>query len=77
MAEALGRAIRTERTRYGFSQEGFATHAGIDRTYMSDVERGKRNISLRNLLLIAGALRMHLSELISEAEEIAALPEDD
>lgn len=54
-------------------QEGFALHAGIDRTYMSGIERGKRNVSLRSLLLISAALQMKVSELIAEAEEIATL----
>ena len=77
MAKSLGRAIQSKRVRYGYSQEGFAQRAGIDRTYMSGIERGKRNVSLRNLLLIAGALQMKLSELVAEAEEIAVLPNDD
>ena len=77
MAVALGRAIRSNRVRHGLSQGGFALRANIDRTYMSDIERGERNISLRNLLLISDALRKPLSELIAEAEEIAALQDDD
>ena len=48
-------------------------HAGMDRTYMSAIERGKRNVSLRSLLLISEALQIKVSELISEAEEIAEL----
>ena len=76
MAVALGRAIRSNRVRFGYSQEGFAAHVGMHRTYMSDVERGERNVSLRNLLLLADALRIPLSELMREAEEIANLRND-
>lgn len=77
MAKSLGRAIRSNRVRWGLSQEAFAARAGVDRTYMSDVERGERNVSLRNLLLISDALRLRLSALIAEAEEIARLPDED
>ena len=76
MAVALGRAIRSNRVRHGLSQGEFAIRAKIDRTYMSDIERGERNVSLRNLLLISDALRMKLSELIAEAEEISELEHD-
>lgn len=77
MTVSLGRAIRAERARLGFSQEKFALKAGLHRTYMSDIEGGGRNVSLGNLLRISNALKKPLSELIAEAEEIARLPEDD
>lgn len=69
---ALGNTIRAERYRRGYrSQEGFAYAAGLHPNYMGAVERGERNVSLQNLLLIAGALEMPLSRLIAEAEELA------
>lgn len=70
IAKGIGRAIKVYRARHDISQEEFALRAGLHRTYVGDLERGERNISLRNLVLIAGALRMRLSELIVEAEEI-------
>ena len=76
MAKSLGRAIQSKRVRYGYSQEGFAMHAGMDRTYMSAIERGKKNVSLRSLMLISAALQMKVSELVAEAEEIAALQDE-
>ena len=51
-------------------------HAGMDRTYMSAIERGKKNVSLRSLMLISAALQMKVSELVAEAEEIAALQDE-
>ena len=72
MAVGLGRAIKADRIRRGLSQEKFADRAKIHRTYVSDVERGERNISFRNLLRISSALGKPLSEIIAEAEEIAA-----
>ncbi len=66
---SLGRVIRAARADLGYSQESFAFAVGIHRTYMGAVERGERNISLRNLVRIANALKMPLSRLIAEAEE--------
>lgn len=73
MTTGLGRAVRAGRVRLGYSQEGFAVAAGLHRTYLSDIERGGRNVSLRNLLLLSSALNKPLSELVREAEEIATL----
>lgn len=44
--EKLGNALRRLRNRQGLSQEAVALAAHIDRRYMSDVENGKRNVSL-------------------------------
>jgi len=60
----FGRRVRELRQATGSSQEAFATTCGLDRTYVSGVERGKRNISLRNIDVIAKALRISLSELM-------------
>lgn len=73
LQRALGNTIRAERYRRGYrSQEAFAYAARLHPNYAGAVERGERNISLQNLLRIAGALHMPLSDLISEAEELAA-----
>jgi transcriptional regulator with XRE-family HTH domain len=48
-----------------FSQEDLANVAGLDRTYISSVERGKRNISIINLEKIATALGYSLLEFFS------------
>lgn len=65
----MGRTVRAWRHRWGFSQEGFAEAAGLHRTYVSDLERGERNVSLQNLVRIANALEIPLSRLVAEAEE--------
>lgn len=70
---ALGNTIRAERYRRGYrSQEAFAYAVGIHPGYAGAVERGERNVSLENLLRISEALEMPLSELIRQAEELAA-----
>jgi transcriptional regulator with XRE-family HTH domain len=64
----LGDAIRARRREIGISQEALADQIGIDRTYLSGIERGERNPSYTNLLRISASLRMPLSELQAAAE---------
>jgi transcriptional regulator with XRE-family HTH domain len=63
IAERFGLAVRTRREELGLVQEELAERAGIHRTYLSDVERGSRNVSLVNIERLAGALGLSLSEL--------------
>ena len=60
----LGVAIRLLRQQRGLSQEALAHLAAIDRSYMSGIERGRRNLSLLNMARIAAALRVPLTELL-------------
>jgi transcriptional regulator with XRE-family HTH domain len=62
---AFGSAIRMHREKLGISQEEFAHQAGLHRTYISDIERGRRNVSLLNLVRLADALRVPISHLFS------------
>jgi len=59
----FGERLRDLRQASGLSQEAFAERCGLDRTYISGIERGKRNVSLQNLKLIAKALNTSLSRL--------------
>lgn len=63
----LGRAIRDARAVRKLSQEALADAAGINRTHMGEVERGKRNASFLAILRIASALDLPASELIAAA----------
>lgn len=63
---AFGQAIRDVRNRRGVSQEGLALQCGLDRTYISGIERGTRNPSLTNILKIAAALEVGPAELFAE-----------
>ncbi len=60
---SLGNRIRELRTQAGFSQEKFALHISMDRTYFASVEAGKRNISIRNIKKIADGLGVSLAVL--------------
>lgn len=64
----FGKAVRKLRSDRGISQEKFAELCGLHRTYISDVELGKRNVSLENIGRIAEALNMPLSELFAEVK---------
>lgn len=61
----LGEKIKKIRKEKGFSQEQLATKSKLHRTYISDIERGDRNISIRNIEKIAKALGVAISDLLS------------
>lgn len=61
----LGDRIRKLRKKYGWTQVEFAERVGIDRSFLADVERGKRNVSILNLDLMAKGLKVSLSQLFS------------
>lgn len=59
----FGDAVRTLRQAKQISQEEFADSCGLHRTYISDIELGKRNVSLENIDKIATALGVSISRL--------------
>src|SRR5688500_16478820 len=61
----FGAAVKQWRERLRVSQEELATRAGMQRSYIADVERGARNISLRNVEKLAEALRISVGALFS------------
>ena len=61
----LGTRIQKLRKARGWTQAEMAERVGIDRSFLADVERGKRNISILNLELIAKGFRVSLSQLFS------------
>jgi transcriptional regulator with XRE-family HTH domain len=65
---ALGLALRGARRRAGVSQERLAELAGLDRTYVSGVERGVRNPTLLTLVRLCDALGIDLKDLIESIE---------
>jgi transcriptional regulator with XRE-family HTH domain len=65
LKRSLGRIIRARRIERGFSQESFAATIGLHRTYVGDIERGERNVSIENLVRIANGLNLSLAEIFS------------
>jgi transcriptional regulator with XRE-family HTH domain len=61
----FGRRVRDLRRKRGWTQVEFSELLGLDRSYLADLERGKRNVSLRNLEIIAKGFRLSLSQLFS------------
>ena len=59
----FGQRVRELRTARGLSQEAFAAKCGLDRTYLGGIERGERNLALRNIQAIAKALGVSISKL--------------
>ena len=68
---ALGRRIREHRLKRGYSQEAFADHCGVHRTFMGTIERGESNLSFSNLVKVSKALGITLSQLLSGLEKRA------
>lgn len=59
----FGDCVRTTRLALGLSQEKLALDCGLDRTYISSVERGRRNVSLINIHKLADALGVSPADL--------------
>lgn len=63
-----GQAVRKARLEQGVSQEELAGRCGLHRTYISDIELGKRNLSLENIERIAISLNRAIAEFFKEVE---------
>lgn len=62
----VGRNLRNFRLQHGYSQEAFADHMGVHRTYFGAVERGERNLTLQTLEKIAIFLDVDPRDLLRE-----------
>lgn len=60
----LGNKIKKIRQKRKLSQKELAFESNLHRTYISDIERGARNVSIKNIEKIAKALRVSLKELM-------------
>ena len=61
---AFGEALRKFRLDAGLSQEELAARAELHRTYVGDVERGERNVTIATIEKLAKALRVGMKDLI-------------
>lgn len=66
---ALGDSIYDIRTSKGYSQEKLAELTGLHRTYISDIERGVKNVTVKKIALICLALDVSLSTLFWEVDK--------
>jgi transcriptional regulator with XRE-family HTH domain len=66
MKKTFGATVKARRKQRGLSQEELAERAALHRTYISDVERGARNLSLASIVKIARALGIPCADLFSE-----------
>jgi transcriptional regulator with XRE-family HTH domain len=64
--QKFGERVRELRKKAGLSQEAFANLCQLDRTYIGGIERGERNVALRNIEVIARSLEVQLSELFKD-----------
>ena len=67
--EKFGRKVSTLRKVRAISQEELAQLSGLHRTYISDLERGRRNVALENIEKIANALGQDIKELFNFDQE--------
>lgn len=62
--ESFGTRVRELRKENGYSQENLAELVNLHRTYIGQIERGEKNISLVNIEKLAKAFSMSISELL-------------
>ena len=72
----LGNRLRELRRKQGFSQESFADHCGLHRTYMGGIERGEHNLTIQTALTIARGLGITVSKLLSGIDRLVEAPAD-
>lgn len=64
----FGAVVKSRRLGLALSQEELAHRSGLHRTYITDIERGARNITLKNVKKLSEALQISLSDLFSQVE---------
>ncbi len=72
LSNHFGTAVRQHRELVRLSQEELADRAGLDRTYVSGIERGRRNPTLKVQQQLADALGADLDVIFASAREIAS-----
>jgi transcriptional regulator with XRE-family HTH domain len=70
LQQDLGRAIRAHRERRKISQEDFADAIGMHRAYYGAIERGLKNLTLRNIARVAEGLGVTPAKLFVDAERL-------
>lgn len=68
VGERFGHALRRQRVARGWSQERLANRAGLNRSYMGEIERAAAMPSLATVVKLAQALELPLAELVAACE---------
>ena len=71
--QRFGIVVRQARRKLGLTQHELASRAGLHRTYISDVERGKRNVSLQIIERLAEALNVPVGTLFTGSSDKSSL----
>ncbi len=66
IGKSFGKALRAARRKAYFTQEGLALSSGLDRSYISLLERGQRKPSLESVMILAGALDIDTLVFVDE-----------
>lgn len=65
----FGQTVRTKRNALKLTQEALAERSSLHRTYIADIERGTRNVSLLNVAKLAHGLSCHMADLLSDTDK--------
>jgi transcriptional regulator with XRE-family HTH domain len=71
----FGLHLRQLRQARGLSQEELANRAGLDRTYVSSCEAGRRNVTLKTIVKLADALELSPAALIEPGQDTTRVAE--
>lgn len=71
--KAFGQILKQERIKKAFSQEELAYLSDLDRTFISMLERGKRQPSLKTIFVLTSALGIRPSQLLHDIENLLSL----
>lgn len=66
IALRFGKTLKRLRQKRGWTQTYLSVHLGLDRSYLSDLERGRREVCLRNMEVIAKGFELSLLELVKQ-----------
>jgi len=66
----FGQIVRARRIGSSLTQEGLAEKCGLHRTYIADIERGTRNVSLLNVAKLAQGLSCSIASLLAEFDKV-------
>lgn len=71
--QAFGKVLKELRLKSKFSQEGLALECGMDRTYISLLERGCRQPTLKTIFKLSTTLQIPPSQILAEIEKLLSV----